>query len=274
MADVTIDDLPDGGAGLGPDEFEIWRVGTSLRLDLASIAQYANGLLTAGAPTGFDTFAEVAAAFGALGALAALNTVNNGNWSGTDLSVANGGTGASTESAARDNLGLEIGVDIPSRDEVWKIPAGGTGGAQVALTGSTSETILKTISFPAGCLGPNGQLRISILASAGANNANAKTVRWRLGAAGAGLGGSNFQNYALTSTLTNNVQRLVTNRNAQNSQVTFGASNASFAQAGGALQTIAIDTSAAFELVITGQLASAGDTMNLDAWTIEYCYGA
>ena len=39
-------------------------------------------------------------------------TVDNSNWSGTDLSVLNGGTGASSTSAARDNLGLEIGVDI------------------------------------------------------------------------------------------------------------------------------------------------------------------
>jgi|TARA_R100001463_G_scaffold11426_1_gene32109 hypothetical protein len=45
-----------------------------------------------------------------------IGTITTGTWNATDIAIAHGGTGASTDSAARTNLGLAIGSDVQAHD--------------------------------------------------------------------------------------------------------------------------------------------------------------
>jgi len=119
----------------------------------------------------------------------------------------------------------------------------------VVLTGTTSETTMLTVSIPASLMNKRGRANVILLLSL-TNNANAKTVK-------AKFGGQIIATATSTSQSVLGFSTWLLNLNSETSQKSNSA--ASFT----------IDTTIANDLVITGQLANAGDTVTLTAVSLE-----
>lgn len=136
----------------------------------------------------------------------------------------------------------------------------GSGAASAAVTGTTNETTSATVTIPAGTMRANSALRITLITSQ-TNNANAKTLRVKLGA-------STLYSTSVASSASFQGMVVIRNRNSLSSQACFtGQTGAGIS--GSAITTGAVDFSADVSLTITLQLGTGTDSFTLEGYLVE-----
>lgn len=97
-----------------------------------------------------------------LGSLATANTINNSDWSGADLAVANGGTGASTASDARTNLEIVSGSWTPTLTTVANLDGATANTCHYVRIGAIVICFGSLAPDPTAAADTNTQLRATL----------------------------------------------------------------------------------------------------------------
>lgn len=138
----------------------------------------------------------------------------------------------------------------------------GASGAAVSGAADTNENTLATIAIPAGAMGLNGILRVTTLWTI-TNSGNNKTLRTKLGS-------TDYGAVVATTSVGYREQRQIQNRGSAASQVAFiQANGSSWGGAAGSNVTGTENTATALNLLLTGQKASAGETITLESYLVE-----
>jgi hypothetical protein len=177
-----------------------------------------------------------------------------------------------TNHAAANYPGLLARVTDYGKPYLWVISDGtrwvpawpqmlASSSEPASVPADTNENILATIAIPPPLLGISGSLQIETLWTV-TSSVNDKTSRTRLG----GIGGTSFSNTILTTTASNQITTIISNRAAANSQVgsARGSRGTDNIIVVGGTVIGAINMAAAQDLVITGQKEIAGETMTLE----------
>lgn len=168
----------------------------------------------------------------------------------------------------RDANGNVMGLVQPSGSTLPLVLTLASTGVIASVTGTVSETALRTIPIPDGAMGANSRLVIKPVWQY-TNSANNKIIAVKIGAS---LGGATTY-YTRTRTTSNAEMPLIeiVNRGAVNSQVILYGQSGGYAVAQAANNiTATYDfATASTNIYVTGTLANTGETIQLDSLWVD-----
>lgn len=256
------------GNGLDYDETtgEVSSNGTAVNTPETLVSRDASGNFSAGTiEADLDGNAATSSAWqtartftiGATGK--AVDGSGNVSWTLADIGLGNvdNTSDADKPVSTAQQAALDLKADLSNTVRVLA-----QSGATSSVTGTVSETTLASVTVPGGSMGANGAIRITFLATY-TNSANAKTLRVKLGL-------DTFLSIALTTTATIQTLVIIRNANSQGAQIATPTTvQSGLGAATAAAATGTTDTTVDQTLVITGQLANAGETLSLRGYTVE-----